>query len=369
VRAPEREEAGFSLIEVLIALAIFAAAVIPMLYVASSGQRLARSQPEASDLHQRIRVAADKIQRDLTMAGAGPLLGLAGTDFGAYVPPIVPSRTGLRLADPEMSAASDRVSVIYVADDGQAVRLAASMASASAPLRLDVAASGCAGPGVCGFTDGTRALVLDARGIGWGYDTFTVSSVNPATGDVAHDAPNQTFSRSYEAGAWIVPIVQHVYYFDRAGRRLMLYDGHKSDMPLVDNVVDATFSYFVDGSPSSVVRPPDGESNCLFDAGAPPPPRLADLGSGLHLIPAAELSDGPACGVSPNRFDGDLLRIRLVRVKLRLQAAAEDVRGTGPSFSRAGRSTSGHSYVPDYEVTFDVAPRNAGVSVVIGRQP
>jgi len=56
-------------------------------------------------------------------------------------------------------------------------------------------------------------------------------------------------------------------------------------------------------------------------------------------------------------------------VTLRLQAAAEDVRGTGPSFSRPGRSTSGHSYVPDYEVTFDVAPRNGGTAVTVARRP
>jgi hypothetical protein len=43
---------------------------------------------------------------------------------------------------------------------------------------------------------------------------------------------------------------------------------------------------------------------------------------------------------------------------MRLQAAADEVRGSGALFTRPGRSTSGDSYVPDYEVTFDVAPRN-----------
>jgi hypothetical protein len=47
-----------------------------------------------------------------------------------------------------------------------------------------------------------------------------------------------------------------------------------------------------------------------------------------------------------------------VRATLRLQAPADDVRGTSQWFSRPGRSTSGYSYVPDYEVSLDVAPRN-----------
>jgi hypothetical protein len=70
------------------------------------------------------------------------------------------------------------------------------------------------------------------------------------------------------------------------------------------------------------------------------------------------MTDGPVCGAGAAVFDGDLLRIRLVRVTLRLQAAADEVRGAGVLFTRPGRSTSGYSYVPDFEVTFDVAPRN-----------
>jgi hypothetical protein len=72
----------------------------------------------------------------------------------------------------------------------------------------------------------------------------------------------------------------------------------------------------------------------------------------------AQLTDGPVCGVSPNRFDGDLLRLRLVRVTLRLDAAADDVRGQGRLFARPGRSTSAYSLAPDYEISFDVMPRN-----------
>jgi hypothetical protein len=171
-------------------------------------------------------------------------------------------------------------------------------------------------------------MIIDTASAGAGHDLFTVTAV---AGEVAHDAPNEPFSRAYQAPtAAVMPIAQRVYYFDRPGRRMMVYDGYQSDMPLVDNVVDLRFAYFVDATP----------------------------GPGLRQIALAELLDGPLIGVSPHRFDADLLRIRLVRTTIRLQATADEVRGTGSLFARPGRSNSGFSYIADFEITFDVAPRN-----------
>jgi len=319
---------GFSLVEVLLALSILMVAIVPVLYVASSAQVLARTQAEATDLQQRARVAADKLQRDLTMAGAPPLHAHAPGALVHYLPPIVPARLGARRADPELSAFADRLTLIYVPDEAWQAPLAAPMASAAAGIPVDSSAVGCPLAGLCGFIEGTRALVLDMSAAGAGHDLFTVTGV---AGELAHDPPNAPFSRAYDPPTTrIVPIVQRVYYFDRPNLRLMLYDGYQSDVPLVDNVVDVRFSYFGDASPQMGLRP----------------------------IPVVELTDGPVLGRSPNRFDADLQRIRVVRVSIRLQATADQVRGTGAWFARPGRSASGLSYVPDLEMTFDVAPRN-----------
>jgi prepilin-type N-terminal cleavage/methylation domain-containing protein len=322
-------ETGFSLLEVLIAMAAFAAALVPMLYVAGAGQRLARSQPEAGDLEQRVRVGVDKLQRDLAMAGAGPPHGPLAGRLSAYVPAIVPARTGLRSPDAALSVFDDRVSILYVPDGTSSVPLATTMTSPAADLAVDPTSPGCAPTGLCGFSEGTRALILDTAAVGDGYEVFTVTSVAEWLG---HGSPNPSFPRLYGAGASIVPIVQRVYHFDRAGRRLMLYDGYQSDMPLIDNVVDVRFEFF-------------GES----------------AASGLVPLAAEELTDGPVIGVSSGAFDRDLLAIRMVRVTLRLEAAADDVRGIGPRFRRPGRSNSAFSYVPDREITFDVSVRNLGV--------
>jgi hypothetical protein len=231
------------------------------------------------------------------------------------------------------------------------------MASASDAVPISGTASGCPGAGLCGFAAGTRALLVDTSGVGAGHDFFTVTGI---AGALAHDAPNPPLHRPYLAGrSLVVPVVQRVYYLDRANRRLMLYDGHQSDMPFIDNVVDLRFEYFADGAASSVAWPAEGMSSCLFDAGSPPVSRLDDLGGeGLQPLAPARMTDGPVCGAGTNTFDGDLLRIRMVRVTLRLQAGAEEVRSGGALFAQPGRSSSAYSFVPDFEVTFDVAPRN-----------
>ena len=325
-----RSQAGFTLIEVVIALTILMVAIVPVLWICSAAQRLTRSQSEASDLQQRARVLVEKLQRDLIMAGAGPPDG--GVRLGDLLPPLVPARTGFRSPDPESSAFADRLSILYVPGDGWQASLAAPMTSPAAAIAIDATAIGCPAAGLCGFTEAARALIVDARTPGAGFELFTVSGI---IGELAHAAPNPAFSQSYaNPSARVMPVVQRTYYVDRPSRRLMVYDGHLSDVPLLDNVADVRFEYFADASP----------------------------GPGLRAMPLSELSDGPLIGLPPNRFDVDLRAIRLVRVTIRLEADADDVRGAGEWFARPGRSNSGLSLVPDFEVTFEVAPRNMRAS-------
>jgi hypothetical protein len=328
-----------SLLEVLIATAIFTTAVIPMLYVVSTGQRLGRAQPEASDLQQRLRVAVDKLQRDLSLAGGGALNGAPIGSLSRFVAPIVPARTGSRAPDPALAVHADRITILYVPDGALPARLSAAMATPADTMRLDLSSPACAHDDSCRFAAGQRALVVDTRALGAGHDVFTVTDVLKSSGvetELTHDPPNVSLSQPYSAGSTVVPVVQRVFHFDRATRRLMSYDGYQSDMPLVDHVADVRFEYFGD---------PLG-------------------GPGLEPLTLTQLGDGPGRGVGPLRFDEDLLRIRLVRVTLRLEAAADDVRGAGALFSRPGRSTSAFSLVSDYEVTLDVMPQNMFSMVV-----
>jgi type II secretory pathway pseudopilin PulG len=352
-----RSEAGFSLVEMLVATTIVAAAFVVLLHQAAIGQRLARAQPDAADMQQRLRVAADMIQRDLLMAGAGPVHGPAAGPLVNYLPPILPMRTGAKKADPELSFFSDRITVLFAPDGSAAAPLAMDMPAPGADIPIVGGAPGCPPAGLCGFEDHTRSLILSTAGAGRGFELFSVAGISAG---LAHGSPDPPFSRAYPAaGTRVMPVRQRVYYLDAPTRRLMSYDGFQTDVPLAENIVFLKFEYLVDPWPEAAPRPPAGESSCVYAAGSPPLPLLADLG-GPVLAPAgaALLTDGPVCGLSPHRFDGDLLRIRRIRVIVRAQVADRALRGTGADFLTPGGSPNAESYVPDIEVTFDVTPRN-----------
>jgi hypothetical protein len=104
--------------------------------------------------------------------------------------------------------------------------------------------------------------------------------------------------------------------------------------------------------------------NCVFTVqDGHHEPRLPVLAAGMSLVALspAQLTDGPWCidAADARRFDADLLRIRRVAVTLRVQAALAMLRGpTGALFTRGGTATSAERFVPDLEITFDIAPRN-----------
>lgn len=349
-------QSGFSLVEALLAAVILLAVSAVLFQFAAAGERLARAQPEAADVNQRLRVAAGMIARDLLDAGAGDAHGNLGT-LANYFPPIVPARTGVQSPDPELTAFSDRISIAYVPDAGWYGRLAADLDNPAADLPMDLATPGCPAAGVCGFSQGTRAAIINTSVLGAGYDLF---SVTLAAAGLAHGPPNPAFSQAYaRTSTAVVPIAQRVYYLDHSNHRLVVYDGFKSALPLVDNIVALEFAYFVDPHPASVAPPTDGSGNCVYGAGDPPVPLLANFGTtSLVPVPLARFEDGPYCGIWPNRFDGDLLRIRRVRVTLRAQAGLAQARGRGAYYANSGSSNSELSSVRDFEVAFDVAPRN-----------
>jgi hypothetical protein len=140
----------------------------------------------------------------------------------------------------------------------------------------------------------------------------------------------------------------------------------------VDDVVRLEFEYFGDPLPPLQPDPPAVGAASMF--GWPPGencvlaienerhvPRLPALeGAGPFRLSPVVLTAGPWCpdAAAPGRFDADLLRLRRVRVRLRVQVAAESLRGRSSLFLRPGTSPGGQRLVPDQEIRFDIAPRN-----------
>lgn len=348
---------GYMLVEMIVAAAVTCAVAGVLLRLAVAAHADVRAADEVSDLHHRLRVAVEAMRQDLLMAGAGPGSGSAPGPLADAFAPIVPARLGMRSPDPELSFQSDRLSLMYVPREAAVTTLVRAAAGGD-PLGVDGTAPGCAAGGTCGIRPGDRLVVYNADAGDGGFDILTVASVDGSLGLVV---PATALSGAYTPGATVASVVQRTYYLDRPGRRLMVYDGDRSDLPLVDHVADLRVALFGDPSPVSLTSPGALRRNCAYDPGDPPVPRLADLG-GASLVPLGPglLTDGPACGVAPRRFDADLLRVRRIEVSIRLEAEGAEFRGSGAAFANRGTSGAADRYVPDLDVMFDLAPRNMG---------
>ena len=295
---------GFSFVELLVALTIALVVSGSALVLMVPSQGLAASRAETADMQQRLRVAADTLYQRLVAAGAGAYGGATAGPLSDNVAPILPYRAVGASPDPPGTFRSDAVTILSVPRNG-------------------------------------------AQPIGATYWLKT-------------DDPTATY-------------------------QLMAADASGIDVPVVDHVVALAFEYYGDPQPPMMRKPladPVGPwttygpkpastpmapfasgENCVFvdDPSPTPQPRLPVLGSGSVALTSALLTDGPWC---PNdgavdRWDADLLRVRSIAVRLRVQAALSTLRGPASAlFAHGGSSRGGHPWVPDQEIRFQVSPRN-----------
>ena len=385
-----QHEAGFTLLETLVATAIMVTVTAAVLTLLTPAETVFKVQPEVSDLQQRTRASADALTADLLAAGAGIDAGSAAGPLIGYLAPVLPYRTGELGDDPSAGVRfrSDAVTLLYASTPSAQTALANSLSAGSSELTVNAQPNcGVASPRkVCGFEDGTRILLLDPSGV---HDVVTATGVQNPVISVQHTG---VLSEAYAAGTQVVEVQMRTYYLKTSATQLMVYDGYRSDLPLVDNVVGLEFRYFADPQPPTAIpeqnagnaarvmttygpSPPavdvDNENdtwpageNCVFTVqDGRHVPRLPVLaaGNGPVLLSSSMLVDGPWCpdDTRANRFDADLLRVRRIGVTLRVQAAAASLRGpAGVLFRRGGTAASAARYVQDLEVHLDIAPRN-----------
>jgi type II secretory pathway pseudopilin PulG len=297
-------ERGYVLIELLVGAAITCAISVLLLQLAIGAQRVGSVQSEVSDEQQRLRVAAEAIRHDLVQAGAGVSQGAAMGPLNAVFPPVLPARIGVMNRDPELTVRADRFSVLSIPETRSQTLLRSAMASTTSPLAIEGASPGCVAGTACEFAVDDRAVIYDRPGDGTSFDLFTVAAVDIAANLITPSAP---LSKAYGSAARVARITIRNYYFDSANRRLMLYDGNRSDLPLVDHVTGL---------------------------------RVAFVGDGGVILDPTQFGDGPFLGTPPNRFDADLLRVRRVRVTIGVEPGS-------PAYS-----------VRDLSTTIDVAPPN-----------
>ena len=387
-----KRQDGWSLVELLVATGIGLSLLACGLAVLGRMQVSFTDEAERADMQQRLRVASDELSRRLIMAGAGASQGTFLGPLNGYLPGVVPFRQGASGADTAGSFKTDVLSILFVPAATAAqttLRQPAPAQSGSISINQD---PGCSpGDQACGFSAGSSVLIFDETGA---YDTFRVTSAQPGVLQLQHTMTDTGFV--YAAGSKIVEASSHTYYLKtNAGTdtyQLMHYDGAASDAAVADHVVGLGFEYFGEPFPPALVRPvtdpigpwttygprppppgtktsqyPAGE-NCVFQldaTGLQHVQRLPVLGDGSSttLVPltAPEITDGPWCpdATSPRRWDADLLRVRKIVVRIRVEAQYAALRGpAGPLFSRAGTSRDANRWLPDQEVRLEISPRN-----------
>ena len=303
---------GFSLVETLVAMTIALIVVGGAASLILPSRGLAASRSETADMQQRLRVAADTLYQRINGAGAGAYGGADPGPLTDTVAAILPYRAGTASPDPSGSFRRDVITVFSVPRNG------------------------------------TQPIAT----------TYWLK--------------REDLTESYQ---------------------LMAVDGSNGiDVPVVDHVVALEFEYFGDPKPPTMRKPlsdPIGPwttygpkpsltadayfsagENCVFvsDGSSTPQPRLAILeaaGGALAALASAQLTDGPWCpnDTAPDRWDADLLRIRGVGVRIRVQAALSALRGpAGALFVNGGTSRGGNQWLPDIDVRVQVAPRNLNLA-------
>ena len=350
----------FSLLEMLIALAltiVLMGAAVPLV---AANSAVSATTPEMLDEQQRARLGMEELSRDLGMAGAGLSVGaLAGPLVSSFAP-IIPRRMGLTGADAYNAARPDAITIIFTSASAAQSVLTQPMTSPSDSLQLDPSVGCPLGTQVCGLQQGSTALLFDRSGR---FDLVGILGLTGGAATIEYRQPGPP-AFSYQPGAAVAEAESHTYYLDAANLQLRHADGAHSDVPVVDNVVALTFQYFGDPSPPTSPRPPIGTANCLYDAAGALLGGMSILptaGGTLAQLPLAGFTDGPWCGAGSNRFDADLLRVRMVRVTLRVQVSNVMMRGRSADFLVPGLNRGART-IPDYTLRFDIAPANMGSS-------
>lgn len=384
-------EQGFSLVEMLVAVAIAIAITSAVFAMLDPAGAAFQTQPEAADVRQRLRASADALFGDIVAAGSASAMSpLLDWPLSA-VPALFPMRIGRRGPDPAGSFSDSRIALWYANHSSAWTTLAAPLSSADGSATIAIGPACPAGDASCGFRSGMSVAVFDRAGA---WDLFSVIGVAGPVLSLQHNLRDGP-AIYVPVDTVIADVTVRTYMSkgDPVGgmTQLVRYDGAgAADLPAVDHLAALQFEYFGDAQPpvaivdpvaSEAVRATYGPSppalgstptaypageNCVFarTAQGAVVSRLAALAGGPTLVPlsASLLTDGPWCpdASSPNRYDADLLRIRAVGVTVRVEAAITALRGpAGPLFTRAG-TASRSRFVPDREVHLLVAPRARG---------
>lgn len=292
---PDLERAhGFSLVELLIALAICALLSAAVAGVVTPSREAFDETPAAIDLQQRGRTAIETLSQYVRSAGRN--VG-ASSELGV-LSDIIPAVV-LMNPDPSGAFFTELVAIVPKLHAAQGA-LAFDQDGPAGSLTL--AAAGCPNvKEVCGFAPGTSAVVADGTGR---FDIFVVGSTDAGLRRLTAIAP---FSQPYPAGSVVVESDAHIFRLDEHA------DGSRS---LVRQTAAGAVQPIVDGISEIAFEPAGGDD----------------------MVPLAptEFDDGPFWPGGPeDSYDDDWFRVRRIDIRVVVAPRETPSRRGAPRIFRA----------------------------------
>ena len=212
-----RNEAGFSLLELLIASSMTILVVGGMLLILDGVSDLHRDQQELIDAQQTARLGLDQMQRDVQLAGIGV------TGMLAPLPVVVPTAGG-------------GLDVRYNLGNVTA-RLSADMASGSSPLTVD---------DVTNFETGMIVAIYDGTG---SFDLVTLTSVDIGASQLMHDGASKAYQVSDGTAIKRVQTISYTLQTVNDNFWLQRQEDDGDPQPVAINVRSMTITYYNDANP------------------------------------------------------------------------------------------------------------------------
>ena len=215
-----RSHAGFSLVELLLAMAMMVSFGGAVMSLITAGQSMARMQPDAADVQQRARFALQTLGGELAIAGAGLDRGPLAGPLARYFAPVVASADG-------------GITVWYVSGRRAQTTLAASLAPGATDALVQDASA---------FSENSTAIVLDGHGC---RDLLRIEAIAASSILIRPGAR----ACAYAMGAAIAQGEVRTYRVDPVTKQLLRRDEATGiSVPVLDNVVAMTVAYLDEGT-------------------------------------------------------------------------------------------------------------------------